>query len=207
MNQVKKEKGKTVSDVWLYIPNLLDYLRLILVLVGFVLGNYYQYYFLNSLFYVFSHFLDMIDGPAARYFNQCSNFGVVLDYTIDIVTEMIWFLQLSPLVGLNWRTLMVLAIVIDVFGLVFSIYNSARGSYWKGTKYRPTWQEPFINDRGYTRLGYQIVLWYQIFWATFYLSYFYYIPSIIVCTLAIPMLLELASLTMILYEQILLFSE
>jgi len=201
------KKEKTISDVWYFIPNLLDYLRLTLVISGFILGNYYQYHFLNALFYVFSHFLDMVDGAAARYFNQCSNFGIILDYTIDIVTEMIWFLQLAPLVSLNWRTLMVFAIVIDIFGLVFCVHNSAQGSYWKGSKCRPKWQEPFITDQGYTRFGYQIVFWYQIFWATFYLSHFYYIPPVIIYTLAIPMLLELASLTMIFYEQILLFRE
>ena len=139
--------------------------------------------------------------------NQCSKFGIVLDYTVDISTEFIWYIQLSPLIGKEIKTLIVYIILIDIFGLVLCVYNSANGSYWKGSSYRPTWQEPFITEKGYTRLGYSIVIWYQVFWGILYLSYFYNIHWSILTLLGIPMIMELSSLTMILYEQIMLFRE
>jgi len=198
---------KTFFDVFYYLPNLLDFFRLYLVLTGFFLDNYFNLRVINAVFYVFSHFLDLYDGALAWYMNQCSKFGIVLDYTVDILTEVIWYIQLAPLVGVGFKTLMVYAITIDMFGLVFCVYNSASGSYWKGSSCRPKWQEPFINEKGYTRLGYSIVIWYQVFWATLYLSYFYSIHWTILTLLGIPMIFELSSLTMILYEQIMLFRE
>jgi phosphatidylglycerophosphate synthase len=207
-NSIKKIQDENISkkpNIYLYWPNILDYFRFILVVMGFTLGTYYEYHAINASLYMFSHFLDLYDGSLARYLNQCSKFGIILDYTVDIVTEMIWFIQLVPLVPNHIKTLMVYAIVIDISGLVLCVHNSASGKYWKGSKYRPKWQNPFINENGYTRLGYSIVIWYQVFWASLYLSYYYEIPENVLNLLTIPMILELSSLTMILYEQIMLF--
>ena len=89
---------RSIADTWWLVPNLIDYLRLIFVIIGFVLGNFYQLHTANACLYVLSHVLDMVDGMAARYLDQCSTFGVILDYSIDIITEMIWFIQLTPLI-------------------------------------------------------------------------------------------------------------
>tara|TARA_R100001163_G_C5068178_1_gene208079 strand:+ start:4457 stop:5062 length:606 start_codon:yes stop_codon:yes gene_type:complete len=199
---------KNIKDVWFYWPNLLDYFRLVLVISGFLLDSYYELHVLNALLYIFSHFLDLYDGSLARYMNQCSKFGVILDYSVDIISEMLWFIQLVPLVNsLYIKLLIVYVIIIDIFGLVFSVYNSAGGRYWKEIKERSIFQKPFINDKGYTRLGYSVVFWYQVFWGVLYLSYFYEVSNIIIIGLSIPFLLELLSLTMILHEQLLLFRE
>lgn len=43
----------------------------------------YQYHELATLFYGLSSLLDALDGVAARYLNQCSRFGAVLDMITD----------------------------------------------------------------------------------------------------------------------------
>ena len=188
------------------------------MIIGFVLGNFYQLHTANACLYVLSHVLDMVDGMAARYLDQCSTFGVILDYSIDIITEMIWFIQLTPLIhnfsynnnianGNSIMLLMVFIIMINIFGLVFAIYNSAQGKYWKSSPYRPRLQEPFINHKGYTKLGHGIVLFYQVFWAVYYISFFYSIPNLVLEILAFSALLEIISLTMILYEQLCMYQE
>lgn len=205
--QDEKPKEKTLRNVFYYIPNLINYFRLYLVILGSFLDILFNFKLINVFFYIFSHFLDLYDECIARWLNQTSKFGVVLDYTVDIISEAIWFMQLFPLVSKDVKIFMVYMIIIDIFGLVFCVYNSARGTYWKGTECRPKLQNYFINDKGYTRLGYTVVLWYQIFWGFLYLSYFYYIPCILLVVLSVPMFMEAASLTMILYEQLLLFRE
>lgn len=74
-----------VSDlsVLLYIPNIIDYLRLVLLFVGLqqfsIDGNASKF----AVYYLSSYGLDAIDGMAARYFNQCSKLGVYLDMVAD----------------------------------------------------------------------------------------------------------------------------
>ena len=69
-------KKKTLKDVALYWPNLLGYLRFLLVVVGLFVDLTQGQFRVNALLYVLSFYLDMWDGTLARYLNQTSTFGV-----------------------------------------------------------------------------------------------------------------------------------
>lgn len=73
-----------IKTVALYIPNVIGYIRIILAIGSFytMSENPYPTFFL----YMVSCLLDAFDGQAARYFNQCSKYGSILDMVIDRTT-------------------------------------------------------------------------------------------------------------------------
>jgi len=72
------------TPVLLYYPNIIGYLRIIsLIIAYYYMQSHTSNYKLASFYYLFSWILDALDGFTARYFNQCSKFGWVLDMVID----------------------------------------------------------------------------------------------------------------------------
>ncbi|XP_067864312.1 uncharacterized protein si:ch1073-145m9.1 [Heptranchias perlo] len=76
--------------VFLYVPNVIGYIRILLLLVSWWTFNY------PAVFvpcYVISIILDGVDGLAARQLNQVSEFGAWLDVAIDnLGRSMLWSL-------------------------------------------------------------------------------------------------------------------
>ena len=58
-----------------YIPNILEYLRIILIYYGIIQKNF--------IFFILNYILDMLDGAIARYLNQTSYLGCFLDHFVD----------------------------------------------------------------------------------------------------------------------------
>ncbi|ETW34935.1 hypothetical protein PFTANZ_04368 [Plasmodium falciparum Tanzania (2000708)] len=56
------------KNVYLYIPNIIGYIRVILALLGFIISR--KNLFLFVCFYSVSQVLDALDGWTARKFNQ-----------------------------------------------------------------------------------------------------------------------------------------
>jgi CDP-diacylglycerol--inositol 3-phosphatidyltransferase len=74
----------TARDVLVYIPNLIGYARVVLTLTSLVLMTAVPSQWLLAVVLYFLSFAgDMIDGMAARRYNQCSQFGGVLDMITD----------------------------------------------------------------------------------------------------------------------------
>ncbi|CAH6720134.1 CDP-diacylglycerol--inositol 3-phosphatidyltransferase [[Candida] jaroonii] len=71
----------TPKDVFLYIPNLIGYFRVVTAILSFLTMKNHPYYTL--IFYGISGFLDAFDGAAARKYNQGTKFGAVLDMVTD----------------------------------------------------------------------------------------------------------------------------
>ena len=71
-----------INPVFLYIPNLIGYLRLLLFLLSLSLlpGPHVTP---ALMLYAGSCVLDAVDGFAARYYGQSSGFGGVLDMVTD----------------------------------------------------------------------------------------------------------------------------
>lgn len=74
------------DNVFLFIPNIVDYLRVVFAFASF-------YYMptdpvLASILYIVSGGLDAIDGHLARMLNQGSKLGAMLDQLIDRMTTM-----------------------------------------------------------------------------------------------------------------------
>ncbi|KAL3271223.1 hypothetical protein HHI36_021719 [Cryptolaemus montrouzieri] len=69
------------ENIFLFVPNIIGYARILFALISF--------YFMTSdcaiaiICYVISALLDAIDGHAARYFNQSTKFGAMLDQLMD----------------------------------------------------------------------------------------------------------------------------
>ncbi|EFA05079.1 CDP-diacylglycerol--inositol 3-phosphatidyltransferase [Tribolium castaneum] len=71
----------TDENIFLFVPNLIGYARVILAIISF----YYMpsNYVIAVVCYVVSALLDAFDGHAARYFNQSTKFGAMLDQLTD----------------------------------------------------------------------------------------------------------------------------
>mmetsp|Transcript_9532 Transcript_9532/g.11869 ORF Transcript_9532/g.11869 Transcript_9532/m.11869 type:complete len:213 (+) Transcript_9532:16-654(+) len=73
--------------VLFWAPNIIDYLRFVLLYVGFqqylIDGDGFEF----SKYYVASYGLDAIDGIVARYMNQCSKLGIYLDMVADRISS------------------------------------------------------------------------------------------------------------------------
>ncbi|KAE8387305.1 CDP-alcohol phosphatidyltransferase-domain-containing protein [Aspergillus alliaceus] len=86
--------GKEVKEnVYLFAPNLIGYLRVVLTMASL----YYMPLHPRtcSLLYSVSCLLDALDGYAARYFNQSTTFGAVLDMVTDRCTTACLLVFLS----------------------------------------------------------------------------------------------------------------
>lgn len=71
----------TPLNIFLFIPNLIGYIRIAFSLVSFYLAQDYPLLFI--ILYSLSFILDAADGMAARALGQCSNMGVILDMLTD----------------------------------------------------------------------------------------------------------------------------
>jgi len=69
------------TSVWLYVPNLIGYARVIFAIASFVVIYDNPWWFF--VFYSLSAWLDIADGYAARALDQCSRFGAILDMVTD----------------------------------------------------------------------------------------------------------------------------
>ncbi|KAK8970839.1 CDP-diacylglycerol--inositol 3-phosphatidyltransferase 1 [Platanthera guangdongensis] len=89
-----KSTGKKTS-VYLYIPNILGYMRILLNVVAFALCFSSKSWF--AALYFISFICDGVDGWLARKFNQVSTFGAVLDMLTDRVSTACLLAILSQL--------------------------------------------------------------------------------------------------------------
>lgn len=76
-------KSVTEIDVLLYIPNIIGYTRILFLLLSLPMMATDPFTAMG--FYLTSALLDAFDGMAARYFNQTSSLGALLDMLTDRV--------------------------------------------------------------------------------------------------------------------------
>ncbi|CAF1031292.1 unnamed protein product [Rotaria sordida] len=107
---------KTI-DVLLYIPNLIDYFRICLLVLAW-------YYFDKPIvfltLYATQALLDAVDGWAARKFNQVSKFGSWLDVIIDNIGR-----------GIIWTRVSSIGIFISSIEWITFLALNDHGSDWK----------------------------------------------------------------------------
>ena len=72
-------------SVWLYVPNLIGYARIVTGVASFYYAFDAQRYMAAFGLYLLSYSLDALDGVAARRLGQTSRFGAVLDMVTDRV--------------------------------------------------------------------------------------------------------------------------
>lgn len=101
----------TVDNVFLFIPNIIGYARVILMLVAFYFMP--TCHILAGSCYLLSQFLDALDGHAARMYGQCTKFGAVLDMVTDRVSTaglLVILAQFYPSIQFVFQCLIVLDI-------------------------------------------------------------------------------------------------
>ncbi|XP_026481312.1 CDP-diacylglycerol--inositol 3-phosphatidyltransferase-like [Ctenocephalides felis] len=99
------------ENIFLFVPNLIGYGRVILAIISF--------YFMPTNYvvacgcYIISGLLDAVDGHAARYFNQSTKFGAILDQLTDRCGTMCLLVTLSYFYP-KYMFLFQLSICIDI---------------------------------------------------------------------------------------------
>ncbi|XP_005157664.1 uncharacterized protein si:ch1073-145m9.1 [Danio rerio] len=128
-------------QVILYVPNLIGYIRILLVLIAWIL---YRDPHCFVPLYVLSVILDGVDGWVARRLRQTSRFGAWLDVVIDNVGRgMIW----NMLYDWGW-------LVSSVEWCVFVCNHNARGAQWKNSfSESPVWVQAVMANGFKTPLG------------------------------------------------------
>jgi CDP-diacylglycerol--inositol 3-phosphatidyltransferase len=122
----RKVGGK---NVFLFIPNLIGYCRIILLIISILYSfKNFQIYILS---YSLSALLDLFDGMAARHFNQVSKLGAVLDMVTDRISTNSLYLILA-LIYSNYSQYFCLLALLDYSSHWCQMYASAvNGSHHK----------------------------------------------------------------------------
>jgi len=75
--------ASTQTNVFLFVPNLIGYARIVLMLVAFYFMREPDMYQITVVCYLLSQLLDAFDGHAARMLGQTSKLGAMLDQLTD----------------------------------------------------------------------------------------------------------------------------
>jgi CDP-diacylglycerol--inositol 3-phosphatidyltransferase len=74
----------SANDVLMYLPNLIGYTRILFATISFILMICTpNYWLLAVILYLMNFIGDLFDGIVARWYNQCSSYGGVLDMITD----------------------------------------------------------------------------------------------------------------------------
>ncbi|CAE6150421.1 unnamed protein product [Arabidopsis arenosa] len=131
-----KQRPATLS-VYLYIPNIVGYMRVLLNCIAFSVC--FSNKTLFSLLYFFSFCCDAVDGWCARKFNQVSTFGAVLDMVTDRVSTACLLVILSQIYRPSLVFLSLLALDIASHWLqMYSTFLSGKASH-KDVKDSTNW--------------------------------------------------------------------
>ncbi|KAJ4880039.1 putative CDP-diacylglycerol--inositol 3-phosphatidyltransferase 2 [Raphanus sativus] len=132
----KKQRPAKLS-VYLYIPNIVGYMRVLLNCIAFAVC--FSNKTLFSLLYFFSFCCDAVDGWCARKFNQVSTFGAVLDMVTDRVSTACLLVILSQIYRPSLVFLSLLALDIASHWLqMYSTFLSGKTSH-KDVKDSTSW--------------------------------------------------------------------
>jgi CDP-diacylglycerol--inositol 3-phosphatidyltransferase len=109
-----------VNPVYFWYPNLVGYGRIVATVLAFscVFADPQK----AAFFYLVGQGLDAVDGVTARYFNQCSKFGAVLDMLTDRMSTAVLLIVLSILYPAHWG-LFAFLIVLDIVSHWFQMYS------------------------------------------------------------------------------------
>ncbi|XP_010436948.1 PREDICTED: probable CDP-diacylglycerol--inositol 3-phosphatidyltransferase 2 [Camelina sativa] len=134
-NKAKQRPAKL--SVYLYIPNIVGYMRVLLNCIAFAVC--FSNKTLFSLLYFFSFCCDAVDGWCARKFNQVYTFGAVLDMVTDRVSTACLLVILSQIYRPSLVFLSLLALDIASHWLqMYSTFLSGKTSH-KDVKDSTSW--------------------------------------------------------------------
>ncbi|KAI8554042.1 hypothetical protein RHMOL_Rhmol05G0066800 [Rhododendron molle] len=132
----KKSRPRKLS-VYLYIPNIIGYIRILMNCFAFYICSSNKQLF--SVLYFISFVCDALDGWFARKFNQVSTFGAVLDMVTDRISTACLLVILSQVYrpGLVFLSLLALDIGSHWFQM-YSTFLAGKASH-KDVKDSTNW--------------------------------------------------------------------
>ena len=86
-----------MNPVFLFVPNLVGYARVVLAAAGIYCMGIERLWMHGAALYFVAFACDALDGIAARHFDQCSTFGAVLDMVTDRCSTAALFVTLAGL--------------------------------------------------------------------------------------------------------------
>lgn len=129
-------KLKIEKESWLYIPNILCYVRILLIPL-FMYLYLKEHYYTAALVIAFSSLTDMFDGKIARKFNMISELGKILDPIADKLT-LFSILTCFSIRYESFKFLLALLVVKEVSTGIYSLWLLNRhnkkmdGAKWYG---------------------------------------------------------------------------
>ncbi|GLU02726.1 hypothetical protein SLE2022_199660 [Rubroshorea leprosula] len=136
MANKSKPKPRKVS-VYLYVPNLIGYTRILLNCYAFAICFSSKRLF--SALYFLSFVCDAVDGWCARKLNQASTFGAVLDMVTDRISTACLLVILSQVYSPSLVFLSLLALDISSHWLqMYSTFVAGKASH-KDVKDSSSW--------------------------------------------------------------------
>lgn len=159
----------STAIIFHYIPNYIGYLRVITAVISFQLMKSHPIY--CTSIYAFSCLLDALDGHAARYYNQTSRFGAVLDMVTDRCTtsSLICFLcVLYP----DYALIFQLLVSLDLASHYMHMYATLQTG---GKSHKNIDKESsFLLNLYYTnrKVLFSICAFNELFYIALYLYYF-----------------------------------
>ncbi|XP_057717312.1 CDP-diacylglycerol--inositol 3-phosphatidyltransferase [Corythoichthys intestinalis] len=111
----------TQENIFLFVPNLIGYARIVLALVSFFLMPCCP--FPAFFCYMLSALLDAFDGHAARALNQSTQFGAMLDMLTDRCATMCLLVNLA-LIYPSYLFLFQLSMCLDIASHWLHLHSS-----------------------------------------------------------------------------------
>jgi phosphatidylglycerophosphate synthase len=114
-----------------------------------------------------------VGNSVARKLKQQSDFGMMLDYTTDIVTQACMFMKICSIAPYYVIPCSII-VAVEAAGMVLAVQASASGRYWKNTDSKtPVILRDYVMKNGvYTPLGDSLVFGHQCFVATTFMTLF-----------------------------------
>ncbi|XP_062516131.1 uncharacterized protein LOC134191523 [Corticium candelabrum] len=115
-----------MTSVYLFVPNLIEYLRLVLIVIAyFIFEDVIPFLVVIG----FTAILDFIDGYVARRLNQVSAFGAWLDVLVDNVAR-----------GMVWSRILPWGCFVSALEWTVFVCTHSSGSKWREAfKHAPWW--------------------------------------------------------------------
>lgn len=168
-----QSENEADPDIFLYIPNILDYFRLVFAIIGFFVGKTHPFFFLTTYFVSFS--LDLFDGMAARHFNQCSRLGGTLDMVIDRISTAGLLMLLSQLYS-DYSVIFIYLMMLDIGSHWLQTHSAMMGTNLKTHINHKSLQENYYTVRLYYTnqpFLFSVCLFAEVFLLLIYLRHFY----------------------------------
>ena len=116
------KKKLTSLSVILFYPNIIGYLRVLCMAASFYFALQQDAWKLTVILYLMAFVGDVVDGYVARAFDQCSEFGGVLDMVTDRVSTCGFLVIVSHLYP-SYTFVFVLLIVLDISSHWFHVIS------------------------------------------------------------------------------------